>query len=136
MSGHFALLKSNWVSLHDEKASFEGKIVLITGATGGLGLEAAKKIAVLHSSKLIITARTEKKGRIAKNEIEEYMQQHSKANGTLVTSVVVFKLDMSDFKGVRSFIQRILAAESQLNAAILNAGVNRKRWEKSSNGFE
>ena len=136
MSGLIALLKSKWTKLHEEKASFEGKIVLVTGATGGLGLEAAKKIAVLRPSKLIITARTEKKGQIAKKEIEAYVQQQSRVNGKPDTSIDVQELDMSDFEGVKSFVRRITAAESHLNAAILNAGVTQKGWQKSPNGFE
>jgi hypothetical protein len=42
----------------------EGKVILITGGTGGLGLETAKALQ-LTGAKIFITARSEEKGKAA-----------------------------------------------------------------------
>ena len=55
---------------HDPTTSFEGKTVIVTGATSGLGYEAALKFAKLGASKVILTARDMSKGQTCKALIE------------------------------------------------------------------
>ena len=77
MAAMWRLVSSKWNLPFEEKTSFAGKTILITGTTiGGLGFEAAQKIAALNPAKLIITARSEKKGQAAKEQIQPYLQSH------------------------------------------------------------
>jgi NAD(P)-dependent dehydrogenase (short-subunit alcohol dehydrogenase family) len=58
--------------------SFTGKTILITGASGGLGLAAAVHFVNLGAKSVIITARTAAKGEQAKASIEAQTREKSK----------------------------------------------------------
>ena len=77
MSDLWRLIRNRFVPPRASDASFAGQTVLITAATGGLGLEAAKKLASQGTSTLIITARDEKKGAVAKSTIESHLASSS-----------------------------------------------------------
>lgn len=108
--------------------TFSGKTVLITGGSGGLGLEAAKKIAALDAWTIIITARDKAKGERAKEEIEFVC--HERAEDEL--DVQVWPLDMSDFSSVKTFANRVNKELPRLDVAILNAGQVNASWNKVS----
>ncbi|EXJ77189.1 hypothetical protein A1O3_10347 [Capronia epimyces CBS 606.96] len=112
--------------------SFAGRTILLTGATSGLGLEAAKKLAGLNVSRLIITARSEDKGQAAKKEIEKCLQDAA----TSSTEIVPMVLDMSSFAGVRQFVDNLKSQVQSLDGAILNAGTIQVKYVQSSDGWE
>src|SRR5271155_2447015 len=130
------LLKSMFILPRDETKSFKGKTVLITGANTGLGLEAAKKIASLNASKLIITARTMEKGQAAKTAIEEHVRLNSRTPVGEPTIIEIFLLEMGDFQSVKTFAENINTKIKRLDAAILNAGLFNKAWTKTVDGWE
>jgi NAD(P)-dependent dehydrogenase (short-subunit alcohol dehydrogenase family) len=116
---------------------FEGKTVLITGTSAGLGLEAAKKLAALHTSTLIITARDEEKAAAVKKEIEAFLETSlAESTTSNSTQIVPMTLDMSSTAGVISFITALKAKIQHLDAAILNAGTFQTQHQKSSDGWE
>lgn len=79
--------------------SFAGQTVLITGGTSGLGFETAIHYVNLGAERVIITARTEKKGEVAKLAIEKRTKK---------TAVVeVMTLDMDTFEGVKIFAKNL-----------------------------
>lgn len=108
--------------------TFPGKTVLITGGTSGLGLEAAKKIAALDAWTVIITARDEAKGEMAKEEIEFVCRERAMDE----LDIQVWPLDMSDFSSVKKFADRVDKELPRLDVAILNAGQLNKSWSKVS----
>lgn len=116
--------------------SLAGKTVLITGATSGLGLEAAKKLVALDADKVIITARNDSKGQIAKKQIEEFVAAQPGRTGGLKSQLIVLTLDMSSFAGVRKFVDTLKAQFPVIDAAILNAGTILPKWEPSEDGWE
>jgi NAD(P)-dependent dehydrogenase (short-subunit alcohol dehydrogenase family) len=97
--------------LHAE-GKLDGKVILITGGTGGLGLETAKALQ-LTGAKIFITARSEEKGKAA----VEAISQHGA--GVAAESVV---MDLASLKSVRSAVSDFKSRSSRLDVLITNAG--------------
>lgn len=76
--------------------SFAGQTVIVTGATSGLGLEAAIIYVQLGAGTVYITARNGTKGAEAKNTIEKRTGKKD--------VVQVRVLDMDTFEGVKQFM--------------------------------
>ncbi len=102
--------------------SFAGQTILITGATGGLGLEAAKKLAVHGATTLIITARDEKKGAKAKAAVEEHLESMS-PNPNQSINIIPLVLEMTEPSSIHAFIDTLKSHTTNLDQAILNAGI-------------
>ncbi len=128
MAGLYKLLYSKHRPPAISEETFGGKTVLITGGTSGLGLEAAKKIAALDASTVIITARDEAKGQMAKEEIEFVC----KGRAIDKLDIRVWPLDMSDFSSVKKFVDKVNEELPRLDVAILNAGQTNRLWSKVS----
>jgi NAD(P)-dependent dehydrogenase (short-subunit alcohol dehydrogenase family) len=96
-------------------ALLEDRVVLITGASSGIGRESAKVMAG-HGAKIVAVARREA-------EIAETVQQIEAAGGT-ATYVVT---DVTDGGQVERAVQHAVSTYGGLNAAFNNAGVLEKR---------
>jgi NAD(P)-dependent dehydrogenase (short-subunit alcohol dehydrogenase family) len=94
------------------EGSLEGKVVLITGATGGLGLETAKSLRVT-GAKIFVTARSEEKGRAAVEALS------SDGKDAPVEFIV---LDLASLKSVRSAAAEFVKKSDRLDILITNAG--------------
>lgn len=92
-------------------ALLEDKIVLVTGASSGIGREAAKVIAA-HGAKVVAAARREA-------EIAETVRQIESAGGA--ASYVI--TDVTDASQVERAVQHTVSTFGALNAAFNNAGV-------------
>jgi NAD(P)-dependent dehydrogenase (short-subunit alcohol dehydrogenase family) len=104
-----------------------GKLAIITGATGGLGLETALALAGA-GAEIILTGRNQSKGQAAEALIR---QHHSGAN-------LRFEfLDLASLASVAAFADRILAAARPIDILINNAGVMAiPKRETTQDGFE
>lgn len=91
--------------------------ILITGATTGCGLEVALALGRIGCH-LILTSRSCDRGELVKQQILE----EAKAAGVL-TTVDMVPLDMKSPESVRRFGERVEQKTSQLDIAILNAGI-------------
>ncbi len=91
-------------------ALLEDKIVLVTGASSGIGREAAKVIAA-HGAKVVAAARREA-------EIAETVRQIESAGG--MASYVI--TDVTDAWQVERAVQHTVSTFGALNAAFNNAG--------------
>ena len=137
MAALWRVVSSKWNLPFDEKTSFAGKTVLITGTTiSGLGFEAAQKIAALNATKLIITARSEKKGQAAKEHIERYVRSKGGSGKPASPQIEIYILDMDDFSSVKAFAEKVNDNLPKLDAVILNAGVTNRAWSKTREGWE
>jgi retinol dehydrogenase-12 len=78
-------------------ASFSSKTVIITGASSGLGKEAAKHIVRLGASKVILGCRNTSKGKKAKLEIESSLR----CNPDIIE---VWEVDIESPPSVKEFV--------------------------------
>ncbi|XP_076293787.1 retinol dehydrogenase 11 [Lasioglossum baleicum] len=90
----------------------EGKTVIVTGCTSGIGKEAAKDIAK-RGARLIMACRNVD----AANKLKEQFAKETKND-----NIVVRKLDLSSLASVREFAQQINREESRLDVLVHNAG--------------
>ena len=110
--------------------TFEGQRVLITGASGGIGLAAAVHFVNLGASLVIITARTPAKGTAAKASIEA---QTSTAGRDIVKTMV---LDMSTLASTQAFADKVREQVKEIDVVILNAGVFNLAFKVAAGGYE
>jgi NAD(P)-dependent dehydrogenase (short-subunit alcohol dehydrogenase family) len=101
--------------------SWEGKTCVVTGANVGLGLEAARHIARLGASKVILTSRNSEKAEAAKKSIEET----TKCGPDVVET---WQLDLCSYESVKQFAARCNTL-SRIDAVIENAGVSTENFK-------
>ena len=114
----------------DPVASLEGKTVLVTGGSSGLGLEAAIKFINLGVSLLIIGCRSIERGNEAKKLIEQ------RTNRTRTGLIQIWPLEMNDYRSVMAFAERVNNEVPRLDIALLNAGVHSRYYTLSAEGWE
>lgn len=109
--------------------SFEGRTVIVTGASAGLGLEACRWMAQLKASRIILACRNVEKGKSAAADIQE---------STLCSpeSLDVWHLDMSSYASVQAFADRVRKDLPRLDAVVLNAGVHRRHFHMTEDNEE
>jgi NAD(P)-dependent dehydrogenase (short-subunit alcohol dehydrogenase family) len=110
--------------------TFKGQTILITGASGGLGLATAVHFVNLGASSVIITARSNAKGEVAKAAIEAQTSTVGK------DIVKVMELDMSTLSYTKDFADRVKREVKKIDYVLLNAGVLNKDFKEGMEGFE
>jgi dehydrogenase/reductase SDR family member 12 len=106
--------------------SLDGKVVLVTGATSGLGLATAEGFARLGAAVWLL-ARGEERGERARQEIVARSGNRD---------VHVGLCDLSDLKAVRRFAERFSAGVSRLDVLVNNAGALLGERRLSVDGIE
>jgi dehydrogenase/reductase SDR family protein 12 len=109
-----------------ELSSLGGRIVMVTGATSGLGLAAAEGFARLGATMWLVV-RSEERGQRARAAITERSGNND---------VHVGLCDLSDLDSVSQFVQRFTAQAERLDVLVNNAGVLTKEREVSTDGIE
>ncbi|HEY7836851.1 MAG TPA: SDR family NAD(P)-dependent oxidoreductase [Solirubrobacteraceae bacterium] len=104
----------------------DGKLVLVTGATSGLGLAAAEGFARLGASVRLL-ARNEERGERAREELIARSGD---------SDVEVELCDLSDLKAVRRFADRFGEQASRLDVLVNNAGALLGERTVSPDGIE
>jgi NAD(P)-dependent dehydrogenase (short-subunit alcohol dehydrogenase family) len=114
----------NWntQNIPDQK----GKVIIITGATSGLGKEAAKVFAAKGASLILPVRNTEK----AKAVAEEIMKTTTNAK------IDIRSLDLSSLNSIKIFSDEISKSYNQLDILINNAGIMYCPYSKTQDGFE
>lgn len=114
-----------WTS--SEIESQKGKVIIITGANSGLGLEAAKALSRKEAT-IIMAVRNIEKGKIASAEI---LKESPNA------SLELMHLDLSDLKSVKQFSDVFHSKFSRLDILMNNAGIMfPAKREVTKQGFE
>ena len=109
-----------------ELQSMGGKVVLVTGATSGLGLAAAEGFARLGAAVRLL-ARSAERGESARASV-------AKRSGN--SDVQLSLCDISDLGAVRRFADRFSAQTSHLDVLVNNAGAMARERTLSVDGIE
>ncbi|KAF7790365.1 hypothetical protein EIP86_001320 [Pleurotus ostreatoroseus] len=107
------------------QSDLTNKVVMVTGANTGIGLEAAKIFAGLHPKKLIVACRSEEKGKAAIAVIE-------KATGYHNIEAAVF--DQGDFGSVIKYTETV--KDEPLDILVANAALAPSHHELTKDGWE
>lgn len=103
----------------------DGKWCIVTGATSGVGYQAACQLA-MGGADLILVVRNPQKADSLKNELFSRF-------GVTVETVIS---DFSRLKEVRAAANKILASHSRVDVLINNAGIHNTHRELTEDGFE
>ncbi|KAL9082452.1 MAG: hypothetical protein Q9159_006404 [Coniocarpon cinnabarinum] len=130
MSLLWRFFKNKWYppTNHNE-ISFTGKTVLVTGSSGGLGAEAAKKFAAQDAARIILAVRKIQKGEQVRAIVQDAASDPD-------CKVEVWTLDMMDYNSLKEFAERCKADLERLDIAVLNAGVWNAEYRQSQYGWE
>jgi len=113
------------------KGGLEGKVVIVTGSTNGIGQATAETLAV-HGAHVIVAARSPQKIADSTKEINESV---AKAGGSGKAEGMV--VDLGDLASVRNFTKQFKAKGLPLHYLINNAGIMAlPTRETTKDGFE
>ncbi len=115
---------NKWIS--DNVSEMTGKLVIVTGANSGLGLEVSKVFAA-KGADLIMACRNKVKGEEARNSIMDIYPG---------SSVEIAELDLADLSSVESFVENIAKQHKHLDILCNNAGVMALPRLNTKDGFE
>lgn len=106
--------------LPPKDTNLSGKVAIITGGNQGLGFESARQFLSFRLSHLIITVRSEEKGKAAALKLQaEYPK----------STINVWLLDMCSYESIQAFVKRVDRELPRLDIAILNAGRSKADFE-------
>ena len=109
----------------NDNARIDGKVVIITGCSSGIGKATAHELAK-RGGKIYFASRDEEKTMAALNEIKE---------STKNEQLYFLKLDLCSLESVRAFCKKFRKLEKRLHILINNAGVL-SPLGRTSDGFE
>jgi NAD(P)-dependent dehydrogenase (short-subunit alcohol dehydrogenase family) len=92
--------------------NMDGKTILVTGSTDGVGRYVAAKLAAA-GAKVLIHGRDTERGKTLADEIR----------GRGYTEPVFYQADLSSLAGARQLAEAVLAEHKRLDVFISNAGI-------------
>ncbi len=104
----------------------KGKVILVTGATDGIGYETARELK-RRGATLLVHGRNESRLKRTVTDLES-LDGAGEVRG--------YRADFSSLEQVRSMADRILEREERLHVLINNAGVYMTEREESEEGYE
>lgn len=106
----------------------QGKRILVTGVSAGLGIETARSLAA-HGAHVVGAARDLTKAKAATTQV----QKEAAANGG---GLELIELDLGNLKSVRACADALLTKGERFDVVIANAGVMATPFGKTTDGFE
>ncbi len=103
------------------QTTIAGRTFIVTGANTGLGFEAAKHLALLGASRVILAVRNPTAGLAAKQAIEEAILAAAGHDKPVV--VEAWDLDLSRYESVRAFVARAERELERIDGVVENAAV-------------
>jgi len=103
-----------------------GRVAVVTGANGGLGLETARALAE-HGAHVVLAARNHDKAERAEARIRAAYP---------AASVEVRRLDLGALASVREFAEQAGTAHPRIDVLVNNAGVMAVPEGRTADGFE
>jgi len=120
-----AMIRNNRREPKKCKDDFTGRLVVITGATSGIGYHTARKFAS-HGADLLCINRNEQKSEALKEEIE-------KDFGVSCNYIIA---DLSNLEDIYSAADRLVKTATPIDVLIHNAGIYLTRKELTPEGFD
>ncbi|KAK4244160.1 hypothetical protein C7999DRAFT_17548 [Corynascus novoguineensis] len=123
------LCNNNSVQFNAEKdiPSLEGRVILVTGGSGGLGKQAVLEYA-RHNPRLIwLAARSIQKANAAVDEIRQQVPG---------AAIQVVELDLASFASIKNGAATVLSASPRLDILMLNAGIMAVPSGQTAEGYE
>jgi len=114
-----------------------GKIAVITGATGGLGLQTARVLAE-HGATVVLAGRDASRTAAAAEEVRAGLRAPGggEAGAVATAGVETVDLDLASLDSVRAAAADLTARYPRLDLLINNAGVMMPPYSLTSDGFE
>lgn len=104
----------------------DGRTILITGASSGLGLAVSKDMAARGARVLMVCRRD------AKKELDEVRKAGSSGGGT----AEILKADMSDFSTIETLLDELVNRGERIDVTVSNAAVVCNSARRTVDGFE
>ena len=133
--------KKNKKLIQPAPNSLQGKVIVITGASTGLGLESAKRLAVAGAT-LVLTARSVEKCERMLSQVKSYLAERGVMDTPPIYTVV---LNLDNMDSVKSFPERLRvimgktdeSSPPKIDCLMNNAGVAAiPEKEMTVDGFE
>src|SRR5215813_1085517 len=109
-------------------ANLQGKRILVTGVSAGIGVETARSLAA-HGAYVVGAARDLKKAEAATAQVRK--DAEAKCGG-----LELIELDLASLKSVRACADALLAKGEPFDVVIANAGVMATPFGHTVDGFE
>jgi NAD(P)-dependent dehydrogenase (short-subunit alcohol dehydrogenase family) len=106
----------------------QGKRILVTGVSAGLGVETARSLAA-HGAQVVGAARDLKRAEAATSLVRK--ESAAKGGG-----FELVELDLANLKSVRACADQLLAKREPFDVVIANAGVMATPFGRTADGFE
>lgn len=110
-----------------ETADLTGKVVIVTGATEGLGVETAKALYAMGAV-VIVPCRNMEKG----ENVVKKIQSQVKSGG----KIELMPMDLSSLDSVASFVDKFKAKYKSLHILVNNAGVWPHNHKETKDGLQ
>jgi NAD(P)-dependent dehydrogenase (short-subunit alcohol dehydrogenase family) len=104
----------------------DGRTAIVTGASGGVGYEVARQLAV-HGAHVVLASRDEGRTGQAARSIRAACPG---------SSVEAMRLDLAEFASVTSFVRAFADRHDGLDILVNNAGISGGPRRESADGFE
>jgi NAD(P)-dependent dehydrogenase (short-subunit alcohol dehydrogenase family) len=110
----------------DDIPNQAGKVIIITGATSGLGKEAAKVLAGKNATVVMAVRNTKKAAAVVKEIQTEFPN----------AKIDIQQLDLNSLDSTKSFADSFANSYDRLDILINNAGIMMCPYSKTADGFE
>ena len=119
--GNQATANDNYKIYEPAANSLNGQVIVITGASTGLGLESAKRLAAAGAT-IVMTSRTPRKGEAAVQSVKDYLTDKGMPDN--ISKIYSLTLDLDDLESVKAFPTKFkeLGLE-KIDVLMNNAGV-------------
>jgi NAD(P)-dependent dehydrogenase (short-subunit alcohol dehydrogenase family) len=112
-----------------------GRVAVITGATSGLGLEAARMLAQ-HGATVVLAGRDQARTAAAADQVRALKAGAAQAGRVENGTVEIAELDLASLESVRKAAADLSARFPRLDLLINNAGVMMPPYSLTKDGFE
>ncbi|PKK76316.1 NAD(P)-binding protein [Rhizophagus irregularis] len=102
------------MSVRLDRLDLSKHVIILTGATDGIGKDMARILAGFNPKRLVLPARNKEKG----NNLLEYIKS---SNGH-ANNVEIWEMDLADLQSVKSFVNKFINEIGELHILFNNAG--------------